>query len=220
MAVASHRTAANCANLIGSKPDPVARMSTAGPRGSEMPAAEWLESPCFRRLIQRVACQYGLAGEDLPDLLQETRIALWETGLKTPVPPAWIIRTASHKAVDLVRAGIRRRVQNRRAARALPSCTTPDAEIKLLLHARVDELPARLHQFYELHYLQGFSEREIARSLGLCRSSVRWLDRCCRRCITGGGLPRSSPARSGSRTAPDVHPSAISKAPTFSSSTS
>lgn len=160
-------------------------------------AAEWLDSPYFLRLIRRVAFQYGLADEDSPDLLQETGIALWKRGLTTPVTAAWIFRTASHKAVDLVRAGIRRRAQDSQAARSTPFRTSPDAELEHLLNARVDGLPTRLREFYELHYHQGFSEREIARSLGVCRASVRWLDRCCRRYI--GGWPSDTRSRKSSR---------------------
>jgi len=53
----------------------------------------------------------------------------------------------------------------------------------LLLHARVAELPARLREFYDLRYVQGWSERELVARLGLCRASVRWLDYTCRRAI-------------------------------------
>jgi DNA-binding transcriptional regulator LsrR (DeoR family) len=54
------------------------------------------------------------------------------------------------------------------------------------LNARVGELPRRLHEFYELRYHEGLSERELARRLHLCRASVRWLDRCCRQTLLGG----------------------------------
>lgn len=194
------RPAARSASQVGSKADRVVRRDAVANREPSLLTTEWLESPYFRRLILRVAHEHGLADEDLPELLQETRIALWKSGSTTPVTAGWIFRTASHKAVDLVRSGIRRRAQDSQAARAVTSHAPPDAELEHLLHARVDELPTRLRDFYELHYHQGFSEREIARSLGLCRASVRWLDRCCLRYITGGGSTRAVLFRKGSPT--------------------
>lgn len=195
------RPAAGFVNLIdSSKAGRVAGMDAVASRGPSRLTTEWLESPYVRRLIRRVAREHGLAGEDLAELLQETCIALWKEGLSTHVTAGWILRTASHKAVDLVRSGIRRRAQDSQAAGVAPSHAAPDAELEHLLHARVDELPTRLREFYELHYHQGFSEREIAQSLGLCRASVRWLDRCCLRYITGEGSTRtilSAPASSG-----------------------
>jgi DNA-directed RNA polymerase specialized sigma24 family protein len=129
----------------------------------------------------------------LPDLLQETRIALWKAGLANGLTAGWIFRTASHKAVDLVRAGIRRRARDRQSPDAIVSSDSPNAELRHLLHARAEELPPHLRRFYELHYEQGFSEREIARSLGLCRASVRWLDHRCLQYIAGAG-PARKPA--------------------------
>ena len=147
-------------------------------------AEEWLESPYLHRAAVRVAHQYGLAANDVADLLQELRIALWEAGPEVRVGAAWVFRVASHKAVDL----LRRTLQSRRRERAFAHMAAPaehDQELDHLLRARVDRLPARLREFYELHYLQGRSEREIAQRLGLCRSSVRWLDRSCRRSVAG-----------------------------------
>lgn len=150
----------------------------------EVGAPLWIDSPALPGLVARVGARYGIAPGDLPDLLQETRIALWEVEAATPVSAALVVRIASNKAVDLVRGFARRRARDRAAAEIAPCCEE-DAELRHLLNVRVDELPQRLHEFYELHYHQGLSEREIARRLGLCRASVRWLDRCCRRHLLG-----------------------------------
>ena len=184
------RPAANCSNPArkGGVRDP-AREGVVQTGDTGRPAGEWLESADIFCVIRRAARQYGLTDDDLPDLLQETRIALWKAGLKSSVTAGWIFRTASHKAVDVVRTGIRRRAREMRTAGAAPSPALPDVELEYLLHARVDELPARLREFYELRYRQGCSQREIARCLGVCRSSVRWLDRCCVRYIGSGANP-------------------------------
>lgn len=143
-------------------------------------SGNWLASPVLDRLVARVAIQYGLTPDDLPDLMQETRIALWEHGLDRPVSASLVLRIASNKAIDLIRRRVRRRARDRVAALvALPR--EEDAELRHLLNVRVEALPDRLHHFYELHYNQGLSERETARALGICRASVRWLDRQFRR---------------------------------------
>ena len=151
---------------------------------SESVVPSWIDSPALVGLVTRVAARYGIAADDLPDLVQETRIALWEVGSDGPPSAALTLCVATNKAVDLVRSMVRRRARDRAAALSAPG-VPGDAELRHLLNARVDELPRRLHDFYELRYHQGLSEREIARSLGLCRASVRWLDRRCRRSLLG-----------------------------------
>jgi len=147
-------------------------------------AAQWLESPRLTRAAARVAYQYSLGPEDLDDMLQELRIALWKGAPEIRVGASWILQVACHKAVDLVRKQARTRLGDRTLVNS-PENQTHDHELVCLLRARVARLPSQLREFYELHYRQGLSERETARSLGLCRSSVRWLDRCCRRHIAG-----------------------------------
>jgi RNA polymerase sigma factor (sigma-70 family) len=142
-------------------------------------APTWIDSPALHGLVARVSARYKLPTADLPDLLQETRIALWEAGPTAAVSAAWVVRVATHKAVDLLRRTSRVKAIDRALAdRRVDAPGT--LELKRLLHARVTELPARLRAFYSLHYVEGWSEREIARAWGLCRASVRWLDHQCR----------------------------------------
>jgi DNA-directed RNA polymerase specialized sigma24 family protein len=160
--------------------------------GSGMPATSgWLESPYLGRVAARVARQHGLREDDLPELLQDLRIAVWQAGPRAPATAAWIFAVASHKAVDMVRLKTRAHRIGQDLA-AMSSQGGRDLELNHLLRARVDSLPARLRQFYDLHYAQGLSERETARSLGVCRASVRWMDRCCRRLVAGPDVIRRS----------------------------
>ena len=147
------------------------------------PTTEWLDSPYLRRVAVRVAHQYGLQTEEVSDLLQETRIAIWKAGPATCVTAAWIFGTASHKAADLLRMRIRRQTQERKAFGSLLPPLSTNSELEHLLHARADLLPGRLRGFYRLKYELGLSEREIASRWGICRASVRWLERCCRRAL-------------------------------------
>jgi RNA polymerase sigma factor (sigma-70 family) len=150
-------------------------------RARRLPTSEWLESPCLARVAARVAYQYGIGTGDLPDLLQEIRIAIWEA-VPVCVSAAWVYRVASHKAVDILRQRTRTRGRYRAAVETAAG-PGHHQELDHLLHAKVDTLPPRLRQFYDLHYRQGLSEREIARRLGMCRASVRWLDHCCRQSV-------------------------------------
>jgi len=151
-------------------------------RGSGTTPGEWLESPYLGRVAARVAQEYGLRPDDLPDLLQELRIALWKQGLDQRVGEAWVVRVTRHKAVDLLRQRMRTR---RRDGVFTTIAARPwhDPEIDHLLHAKAESLPPKLKAFYALHYQLGLSEREIGRRLGICRASVRWLDHCCRQFV-------------------------------------
>jgi DNA-directed RNA polymerase specialized sigma24 family protein len=145
---------------------------------------EWLESPFLARVANRVALQHGLPEDELPELLQDLRVAVWELGVGIRVSAAWIFGVATHKAVDL----LRRRARARRHEQDLAAFTSRrerDLELHHLLHTRVAGFPMRLRQFYDLHYTQGFSEREVALSLGVCRATVRWLNRRCLHLLGG-----------------------------------
>ena len=149
-----------------------------------MCARAWIDSPALPRLVKRVATQHWILDGDFQDLLQETRIALWRFGTESNVSTAWVSRVATNKAVDLVRRTKRARARERAYA-GLARKAGREPDIELLLHARVAEFPARLRRFYDLHYGEGWSERELATRLGMCRASIRWLDKSCRRAITG-----------------------------------
>jgi RNA polymerase sigma factor (sigma-70 family) len=158
-------------------------LSTASRIGVQA-VAEWLESPYLEHVAARVAYRFGLPPQDVPELLQELRIALWKAGSSTPVNPTWILHTAQHKGIDLLR---RRRERAREISfsgdSSIPSPRDP--ELLRLLRARVDALPSRLKEFYFLRYRAGLSERQIADRLGVCRGSVRCLERRCVRSVKG-----------------------------------
>ena len=151
----------------------------------EATVREWLESPYLARAALRVAVQYGVPVVDRPDLLQELRLALWKAGPDQLVNVTWIFHTANHKAIDL----IKRRARFGGEPLITEECLTPlngsDPGLVHLLHARAAHLPKRLRDFYLLRYEEGMSQREIARHLGICRSSVRCLDRRCLRMMRG-----------------------------------
>ncbi len=170
--------------------DPLPGSGAEDARGSRSPSEplsvlEWLASPCLARVASRVAYQYGLPSQDTPDLLQDLRLALWKAGPNLVVNLAWVFHTANHKAVDL----LKRRIRLAREISDWPENPSPpggvDPALVHLLHARAARLPKRLYDFYLLRYEEGLSQREIAKRLNLCRSSVRCLDRRCLRMVKG-----------------------------------
>ncbi len=143
-----------------------------------LPVREWLISPYLQRLARRIAYQYRVPSQDVPDLIQELKLALWKAGPESRVNVRWIAQTASHKAVDFLRRKIRD-PEPMPEGLDPPESAAGRAELICLLHARVARLPARLQRFYGLRYLQGFSQREISAKQGICRASVRWLENEC-----------------------------------------
>ena len=164
-------------------------MLSAGP--DTYPASEWLESPFLETVVARAALTRGLGDGDLPDLVQNVRIALWENGLSANVSSGWVFRVATFKVVDLLRRRARDRRHERENARGARA-PARDAEVDRILCIQVASLRPHLRRFFELHYRLALSEREIARELGICRASVRWLDRCCRRTLMSPGIAAKS----------------------------
>jgi RNA polymerase sigma factor (sigma-70 family) len=145
----------------------------------------WLESPYLSRIASRVAYQFRLPAQDAPDLLQEVRLALWQAGPETIVNATWVFHTANHKAADLVRRRARIARENAPLTRDPPLEDGAGPALRHLLRARAALLPGRIHAFYMLRYEEGLSQREIAARMGICRGSVRCLDRQCLRMVKG-----------------------------------
>ena len=137
--------------------------------------------PGAGRRAGRSAIRRGF--QDVPDLLQELRLALWKAGSGQLVSIGWVFQTANHKAIDWLKRK-RRRAEVGLDAHTLPErFCSPDPALRCLLHSQASRLPYTLRRFYALHYEHGLSQRDVAQALGLGRSSVRSLDRRCLRLI-------------------------------------
>lgn len=171
-------------------------VSTSGVRSRVVAVAnaatadEWLDSPFLARVASRVARTYGLLYPDAADLLQELRIAIWKAGRDVSLNSTWIFHTAMHKASDLATRNRDHGCHD--ASQLIPrtASTSRDSDLTHLLRARADRLPDRIRRFYDLRYREGLSQREISLRLGLCRSSVRWLESQCTQ-LMKGSLERS-----------------------------
>ncbi len=160
------------------------------PPAGYLKASEWIVSPRLEKIGKRVAFQYGLPGEGIPDLLQELRLAVFKAGADQLLNPTWVFHTASHKAADIRR-------QQRRRPEVAPGLKNDSwegsyggSDLPHLLRARAARLPAPLRRFYVLRYEEGFSQEEIAERLRLCRGSIRWMEKRCYRMMTVGCPPR------------------------------
>lgn len=140
-------------------------------------AQYWPESTLLPKIAGRVAFAYRLGGEDAADLLQEVRVAVLEQSPVELLSAGWIFQVARNKAINILRRRCRdREISEQSSDRA----SGVDGEIVRLVRAQVSLLPERQRQFYELRYRRGMTEREVAKRLDVCRSSVRYLDRLVR----------------------------------------
>jgi RNA polymerase sigma factor (sigma-70 family) len=179
--------------LLGTRTTPFLQPegNSLGSSGESLTAAAWLESPYLPRAVRRVALRYSLREEDVADLVQEVRVVLLQIASDRLLNATWIFHTVGHKAADMVRRRIRSAAgEGAAAVPAPPAALSP--ELVHLLRAKVSLLPPKLRTFYELRYEEGLSQRDVARRLGACRASVRWLERqCLRRIGRGLFLPRA-----------------------------
>lgn len=166
-----------------------------------MTVSDWLESPYLSHVAARVTYQYGVASQENAELLQELRIALWKAGTETLVNATWVFHAATNKAQDLLRQRKRRARETSFSPDYQSVACTLNPELLRLLRARVALLPPRLREFYFLRYRAGYSERQIAERLGLCRSSIRCMERRCLRIVAGRShrFPHPIRAAAGSR---------------------
>lgn len=119
---------------------------------------------------------------DVDDVVQESFLRLWKARTLRPIhsAKAFLFKVARHVALDLVR---RERNSPVISAGDLSSLSVledrPDAaqalaerEIIGLLGDAVVALPARTRAIIILHKLQGLSQAEVARQLGLTEKAV------------------------------------------------
>lgn len=164
---------------------------SAGSMGDSRPllAQDWLVWPDLDRVVARLASRYRVSANDIPDIVQEVRLTLWKAGAERVVNATWIFKVVASRVMDHLRKrGACEPEFISSVAAALHQAPIVDAELAYLLAARASTLPARILHYYRLRYGQGLSEREVATSMHVSRSSVRWLDRRCRQALTGASV--------------------------------
>lgn len=111
-------------------------------------------------------------GADADDAVAETFMRAWAAlprYRKTGAPfAAWLYGIARHVVVDTLRSQ-----QRTQAREHLPETATSDRrDDNLDLAAAIARLPKRQRQVVEMKYLMGFTNPEVARSLGISIGAV------------------------------------------------
>jgi RNA polymerase sigma factor (sigma-70 family) len=149
-------------------------------------AQDWLVWKDLNRIVARIASRYRVNPDDVPDLVQEVRLTIWKAGENRAVNATWIFKVVASRVLDHVRARARNRsFEFAGVPEDLPDSSCDDAELAHLIRARLCRLPQTLQHFCELRFGHDMSEREVAWEMHLSRSSVRWIERRCRRELTG-----------------------------------
>lgn len=111
---------------------------------------------------------------DAEEVTQESFLAL-ATAARPPTAPLgpWLHRVAVNRAINLKASARRRALREAEHGRAQPPCEgSPWASLEPLLDEALAELPERYRELVVLHYLEGKSQRQIARDLDLPRQTV------------------------------------------------
>lgn len=86
----------------------------------------------------------------------------------SPSTKAYIAKTAEHRAIDILRG-------NKRFASLedCPDFNSPHMDAHHPLEDALSQLPEHYRRVITLHYVEGYSTKEIARMLGLKRGTVQ-----------------------------------------------
>jgi RNA polymerase sigma factor (sigma-70 family) len=127
-----------------------------------------------RLLLVAFRVAYRILGhvKDAEDVAAETlgrALIAWKQLAGQPHQEAWVSRVAANRAIDVVRRSGHVGLQPAREA-VDPAET---AAVRVTLVAALNDLSRRQRQVVALRYLAGFSEGEIARSLGISPNSVK-----------------------------------------------
>lgn len=128
----------------------------------------------FRRLLpdaRRVATRIVRDRDDADDVVAEAfarALVRWRTVGALAHRDAWLLRTVTNCAIDLVRR--RRTVRVETEASDDPAET---AVLRLALITALEQLPRRQRQVVALRYLAGWPTERVAESLGVTVNTVK-----------------------------------------------
>ena len=110
---------------------------------------------------------------DAEDVVRQTFLYLFCNFEKlgdvdSPSTKAYIAKTAEHRAIDILRG-------NKRFASLedCPDFNSPHMDALHPLEDALSQLPEHYRRVITLHYVEGYSTKEIARMLGLKRGTVQ-----------------------------------------------
>jgi RNA polymerase sigma-70 factor (ECF subfamily) len=128
----------------------------------------------------REKCRRMLGAADGDDVAQETFVRLWKAGLSGTDDlqvTAWIYRTSTRLAIDLLRQRERRAAPQTVAAIGGLASSPPGTDVALQTRREIEELlrllPADELELALLHRLDGLTQAEIAEVAGVSERTVR-----------------------------------------------
>jgi RNA polymerase sigma-70 factor (ECF subfamily) len=128
----------------------------------------------------RAKCRRILGDADADDVSQETFVRLWRAGLAGAdhlSVTAWIYRTSTRLAIDLLRQRQRRGAPETVAAMGELASVPPSAEHALQTRHEVEALarllPSDELELALLHRIDGLTQAEIAGVMGVSARTVR-----------------------------------------------
>lgn len=134
----------------------------------------------FRRTAVITCLRQGMDATEAEDIAQETMIRLWQMLSLLPdgaSATAFSVRIARNMAIDRYRRASRRQTFPLRqvlkpSADRRPDERLEDLENEAWLRRTLQALPATEHTVLRMRQVEGLSNREIARHLGLAEGSV------------------------------------------------
>lgn len=130
-----------------------------------------------RRVVASIAYRRHVRPDDLADLQQEVRLAIWKAGRDRQVNATWIFKVVASRVLDHLRHEARTKRARITGSQHQSSNPADDAELSHLLRARLSTLSNDLQRYYYLRYRCGMTEREVGLKTGNTRSTVRHWER-------------------------------------------
>lgn len=112
--------------------------------------------------------------QDAEDIAQECFLELARKAKRIDASlPGWLHRVARNRSIDLVRAEVRRKTREDKAAGELNGRAEPSwADILPYVDDGLASLPENLKAVILLHYFDGLSQKEVAERLGVSQATV------------------------------------------------
>ncbi len=137
----------------------------------------------YGRLVYAVAHRVLRRDDLAQDAVQQTFVQAWRAADRIDVdrdPARWLTTIAKHAAIDLLR------YENRRATRSLTDAVTNDPSVATVavpdietldtvwrVRRAIDELPPDEATVVRLQHLDGLTQVEIAKRLGIALGTVK-----------------------------------------------
>ena len=127
---------------------------------------------CERHMaaLYRMAVSILRSPADAEDAVQQTLLNAWRarSRAKPGLERAWLMRIVINESLTLLR-----RRKRTIPTEDFPTLMAPETDSSSALHDAIHTLPESLRTPLLLHYMEGFSEKEIASILSITQAAVK-----------------------------------------------